>query len=1090
MATKNIAFDLEARAAIHRGMQKLAREIKATLGPSGRNVVLEKSFGSPTVTKDGVTVAKEIELEDSYENIGARMVKEIADKTSDVAGDGTTTATVYAEAIFGEGLKSVASGANATQIQRGINAAVEAIVGELGKMAKKIGSFKEVVQIGANSANQDEAIGKMIAEAMDKVGKDGVIIVEEGKSLKTYVDVVEGMQFDRGYLSPNFITDPDEMVVELDEPLILVYEDKISAATKLIPLLEKIQKVKKPLLIIAEDVEAEALATLVVNKLRGILSVAAVKAPGLGDRRKAMLEDIAILTGGTAIFEELGIKLENVELSQLGRAKKIRVDKDNTTIIEGAGVEKAIKGRIEALKREIDSTTSDYDREKLQERLAKLSGGVAQINVGAATEVAMKEKKARVEDALHACRAAVEEGILPGGGVSVIRAAAKVLDGVSKKLANDDERIGVEIVRRAVETPIKQIAENAGVDGALVAQRVKESKETNFGYNALTHEYGDIVKMGVIVPAKVERSALENAASVASLLLTTDVIVSEISGEKVTASASVVGSRGRIISYGNASSYGGPTELTSPKIETAPEDTSSGGTGQPPTDGGGGPPDSNPPLPPDSDMDELPRYLVASFPDRMRPQTRALLEVTVRLSASGKSAAISNLRVPQEGQQILILVDAPQFRILGDEHYRRLKIPFRRDSDPVVFELESSKPQLATIAIRAYHLTGSYLGELRLQVAVDADTPDGIPTGQRAATLDRRAPNPEEVTLEIHCDVLSNGQESYRYRWIGVSDDLDEVPNGPLTQPRREFIEQLVSELNRLARGTAYSAMAARKLLEGIGRKLWNYCIPTQLRDEFMRRRGGIKQITILSSGDPLPWELLFPPDNVGLEPNFFGEQFDMVRRLFGRRPASKLSIANASFVLPPGAPDRASSEIDTIRRILNGGQIRGGASIEHIDLLIKLFESADFDLLHFACHNMVRPQSLDVSLIEMNGGEFTPTFIPAGSRPWESHSPVVFMNACRTDAQDARFTSSSGWAHAFLDAGAGAFIGTLWEVRDESARLFAEAFYTAVVKRTTLGEAIRTARKSICNLESDPTWLAYSIYGDLQASISVGGAE
>ncbi len=532
MAAKRIAFDQEAREAILRGIKKLARAVKVTLGPSGRNVVLEKSFGSPTVTKDGVTVAKEIELEDSYENMGAQMVKEVAEKTSKVAGDGTTTATVYAEAIFAEGLKNVASGANATQIQRGINLAVEAIVGELTRMSKKVDSSKEVAQVGASSANQDEQIGKMIADAMDKVGKDGVITIEEGKSLDTVVDLVEGMQFDKGYLSPHFVTDPNTMEAVMEDGYILIHEKKISSARDLVPVLSKAAEQGKPLLIVAEDIEGEALATLVVNKLRGTLKVCAVKAPGFGDRRKAMLEDLAILTGGTAIFEELGIKLENIELNQLGRAKTIKVDKDNTTVIEGAGDEKAIKGRIESVKREIDTTTSDYDKEKLQERLAKLAGGVAVIKVGAATEVAMKEKKARVEDALHACRAAVEEGILPGGGVSIIRAAAKVLDGVRKKAGNEDQQIGVDIVRRAIEAPIKQIAENAGVDGSIIAQKVKESKETNFGYNALTHEYGDLMKMGVIVPTKVERIALQNAASIASLLLTTDAVVSEIKEEK------------------------------------------------------------------------------------------------------------------------------------------------------------------------------------------------------------------------------------------------------------------------------------------------------------------------------------------------------------------------------------------------------------------------------------------------------------------------------------------------------------------------------------------------------------------------------
>src|SRR3954468_16384719 len=541
MAAKRIAFDQEAREAILRGVKKLARAVKVTLGPSGRNVVLEKSFGSPTVTKDGVTVAKEIELEDSYENMGAQMVKEVASKTSTVAGDGTTTATVYAEAIFSEGLRNVASGANATQVQRGINLAVEAIVAELQKMSKKIESSKEVAQVGTSSANQDPQIGQMIADAMDKVGKDGVITVEEGKSLDTTIELVEGMQFDKGYLSPHFVTNPQTMTAELDDCYILIHEKKISNARDLVPVLSKAAEAGKPMLIVSEDLEGEALATLVVNKLRGTLKVCAVKAPGFGDRRKAMLEDIAIITGGQAIFEELGIKLENVELSQLGRAKKIRVDKDNTTIIEGAGDGKAIKGRIEQLKNEIDNTTSDYDREKLQERLAKLSGGVAQIQVGAATEVAMKEKKARVEDALHACRAAVEEGILPGGGVAVIRAAAKVLNKVKEATENEDQRIGIEIVRRAIEAPIKQIVENAGGDGAVVAQKVKESKDVNFGYNALTHEYGDMMKMGVIVPTKVERSALQNAASIASLLLTTDAVISEIKEDKEPAGAGAGG---------------------------------------------------------------------------------------------------------------------------------------------------------------------------------------------------------------------------------------------------------------------------------------------------------------------------------------------------------------------------------------------------------------------------------------------------------------------------------------------------------------------------------------------------------------------
>jgi len=489
---------------------------------------LEKSYGSPLVTKDGVTVAKEIELEDSYENMGAQMVKEVASKTSDVAGDGTTTATILAESIFDEGLKNITAGANSMQVKRGIEKAVEKIIEELQKMSTPVTSTRQIEQVATCSANQDVEIGQKLAEAMDKVGKDGVITVEEGQSLETTVELVEGMQFDRGYLSPHFINNMENMTVVLEKPYVLVHEKKISSVKSLVPLLEKVAKQGRPLLVIAEDVEGEALATLVVNKLRGVLQVAAVKAPGFGDRRKAMLSDIAILTGGEPIFEDLGLELENIELRQLGVGKRITIDKDNTTIIEGGGSTEAIKGRIEQIKNEIEMTTSDYDKEKLQERLAKLAGGVAQINVGAATEAEMKEKKARVEDALHACRAAALEGILPGGGVAMLRA----LPALDKVKATGDEKVGVDIVRRALVAPIKQIAENAGLDGSIVAQKVMDSKDRNFGYNALSKEYGDMVKFGVIVPTKVERVALQNGSSIASLLLTTDAVVSEIPEKK------------------------------------------------------------------------------------------------------------------------------------------------------------------------------------------------------------------------------------------------------------------------------------------------------------------------------------------------------------------------------------------------------------------------------------------------------------------------------------------------------------------------------------------------------------------------------
>jgi len=532
MAAKEVKFAQDARERMLHGVDILANAVKVTLGPKGRNVVLEKSFGAPRVTKDGVTVAKEIELEDRFENMGAQMVREVASKTSDTAGDGTTTATLLAQAIVKEGAKSVAAGANPMDLKRGVDLAVHAVVNELKSKAKKVTSSEEIAQVGTISANGDETIGKIIAEAMQKVGNDGVITVEEAKALDTELEVVEGMQFDRGYISPYFITDADKMRVELENPYILINEKKLSNLQSILPLLEAVVQSGKPLLVIAEDVEGEALATLVVNKLRGGLKVAAVKAPGFGDRRKAMLQDIAVLTGGQVISEDLGIKLENVTLDMLGHAKKVVITKDDTTIVDGAGKKEDIQARVAQIKQQIEDTTSDYDREKLQERLAKLAGGVAVIKVGGATEIEVKEKKDRVDDALNATRAAVEEGILPGGGVALIR-AQKALDGLNA--ANEDQKVGINIVRRAIQAPARQIAENAGEDGAVVVGKIVEKGDYTFGYNAQTGEYGDLVKQGVIDPAKVVRTALQDAASVAGLLITTEAMVAEKPKKKAPA---------------------------------------------------------------------------------------------------------------------------------------------------------------------------------------------------------------------------------------------------------------------------------------------------------------------------------------------------------------------------------------------------------------------------------------------------------------------------------------------------------------------------------------------------------------------------
>jgi chaperonin GroEL len=537
---KDILFDVRAREAILRGVNVLADAVKVTLGPKGRNVVIEKSFGSPTVTKDGVTVAKEIELENRFENMGAQMVKEVASKTSDVAGDGTTTATVLAQSIFREGAKLVAAGHNPMDIKRGIDKAVAAIVAELKAMAKPTKDKKEIAQVGTISANCDDTIGGIIADAMEKVGKEGVITVEEAKGLDTTLDVVEGMQFDRGYLSPYFVTDPERMEVVLNDPYILINEKKISSMKDLLPILEQVARSGKPLLIISEEVEGEALATLVVNKIRGVLNVAAVKAPGFGDRRKAMLEDIATLTGGRMIAEDLGIKLETLTLNDLGRAKRITVDKDNTTIVDGAGAQKDIEARVKQIRAQVEETTSDYDREKLQERLAKLVGGVAVINVGAATETEMKEKKARVEDALNATRAAVEEGVVPGGGVALLRALEGLKD---LKGDNHDQDVGINIARRAMEEPLRQIVANAGVEPSVVVNRILEASG-NFGYNAQTGEYGDMVELGILDPTKVTRTALQNAASVAALMITTEAMVAEAPKDEKAAAAPDMGDMG------------------------------------------------------------------------------------------------------------------------------------------------------------------------------------------------------------------------------------------------------------------------------------------------------------------------------------------------------------------------------------------------------------------------------------------------------------------------------------------------------------------------------------------------------------------
>ena len=1108
MVAKYLEFDTDARSRLKRGVDQLAEAVKVKLGPKGRNVVIDKKFGSPTVTNNGVTVAKESELEDEIENIGAQMVKEVATKTSDLAGDGTTTATVLAQAIFREGLKSVTAGANPTSLRRGIEKAVATVVEELKKISMPVKGRREIVQVGTISANGDKEIGRKIADAMDRVGKDGVITVEEARGLETTLEMVDGMQFDRGYLSPYFITDPEKMEAVLEDAYVLVHDKKVSAMKDLLPLLEKVAQSGKPLLLIAEDVEGEALATLVVNKLRGTLKVCAVKAPGFGDRRKEMLTDISVLTAGNVISEELGFKFENTVLADLGQAKRIVVDKDNTTMTRGKGKQVDIQGRIKAA---IERSVSDYDKEKLQERLAKLAGGVAVINVGAATETEMRDKKARVEDALHATRAAVEEGIVPGGGVALLW-CQNTLDKL--KVSDDDEKIGIEIVRRSLEEPLRAIAVNAGAEGAIVVEKVKEAAKLNYGYNAETDEYEDLVLAGVIDPTKVTRTALQNAASISGLLLTTEMTVTELPGTMTTiwepkdgkrvelkldnaarqsllrsveriahTMKSTLGPAGRFVALdddfrlASVTSDGGnvaagiefdPNQSVGARVirEIAVTRAVPPGGDEPPSS----PVPPPPPPPPLGPLVGPQRYLVATAKGPVKvnkPFTLAARISTDNLpSAPGQGGAVVTGDVLGK---LKISIFAPNFTS-NDGTQREIDVPATGNSSWAPFELVATKEGVYPVQVLAWK-NSVQVGGVTIAVGVGAAQPS---EGLVKSGIEMREPEKGEYTLEV---VFEKPLNRYRFQLRSdIGENWPPMYGEPLEGSRQAAYSNIIASLGTQARNTnRLSEFAQGEWVMGMGGTLYHQLVPSELKQALWENRDKIRYLNILSQTEPLPWELLYLSDPAGTATggDFIAETATVTRWRYGSPAGRLISKKNPYFVLPDGSPSTAQDEVTYACDKLGAGKI-----IHELDDLLRLLKSGQFSLLHFASHNVANLTGTGGLYVPFGSSRFDTTFMGAWTtNQFRSQSPLVFMNSCTSGVAVLLYTDMAGWADSFLNAGCGAFIGSLWEIRDTSALTFAEKFYDEVTCGKNLGESMRAARSALKS--SDPTRLAYTLYGN-----------
>ena len=1071
MAAKMIAFDEDARRGLERGMNQLADAVKVTLGPKGRNVVLEKKWGAPTITNDGVSIAKEIELEDPWEKIGAELVKEVAKKTDDVAGDGTTTATVLAQALVREGLRNVAAGANPMSLKRGIEAAVERVSEELSKLAKDVETKEQIASTASISAG-DTAIGEMIAEAMDKVGKEGVITVEESNTFGLELELTEGMRFDKGYISPYFATDPERMEGVLDDPYILIVNSKVSANKDLLPLLDKVVQSGKALAIIAEDVEGEALATLVVNKIRGLFKSVAVKAPGFGDRRKAILGDIATLTGGQVISEEVGLKLESADVNLLGRARKIVVTKDETTIVDGAGDAEQISGRVNQIRAEIENTDSDYDREKLQERLAKLAGGVAVIKAGAATEVELKERKHRIEDAVRNAKAAVEEGVVPGGGVALLQAG---INAFKKLELFGDEWIGATIVRRGLEEPLKQIAINAGLEGGVVAEKVK-TLSAGHGLDAATGEYVDMFKAGIIDPAKVTRSALQNAASIAALFLTTEVVIAEkpekekalaVAGRN-TGSSQSRRRTGADSQAGSSSRSGaGVLHYPTPANRNLPEK----------------PVDVKPKSPPvhviePGTFNPAPaRNLVGTVDSDIELRQVFHLALQIKTAIPEPKLGVEQSSMPIDlprGELFALLTADSLFSIIGSGGIK-VPVPRTGDGPECGFTVRADALGTGELSVDVYQGT-ELLGILRFKVNVHNAARQG--EAQSAAITVRQTEIAQGLMI-----VMLSGRKAKRSIRLGVGDMWYEEHTLRINPKilEKELLH-ISAKLNDLSEGNAPGSFSTKSHeLHGVGKKLFNL-LPSDFLHEFAARRSGAVSLAVKGESQ-LPWELMADSDDDA----FLVDSLRISRWPNACEPASPICLSNAIFAYTDYVAD-AAVEIRDIGDLLHPGE--DPALIAEPEELFVRMQAGDFGLFHFSGHAAGGGSSPAKSLVLGQDHFFTLDLMEDVPRDSLVQArPVVFLNACGSASGSSEQTLFDHWAKLFIKRGAGAFIGSLWNIRSTTANRFGVEVYRSIQEgaATTLGEAVNLARRSSGRDYSDPTRLAYALYGKDSAPISIG---
>ena len=1057
MAAKMIAFDEDARRGLGRGINQLADAVKVTLGPRGRNVVIGKAFGAPTITSDGLSIAREIELESSWEMIGVELVKEAARKTADLTGDGSTTATVLAQAMVQEGLRNVTAGANPLSLKRGIDAAVGLVSEQLSKVAQEVDTREQIASTAAISSGEI-AIGEMIAAAMERVGREGVITVEESNTFGLELEFTEGMHFDKGYISSYFVTDPERSEAVLEDPYVLVHDGKISSISDLLPLLEKVAHAKRPLLVVAEDVDGEALATLVVNKIRGLLAVAAVKAPEFGARRKATLADIASVTGGRVVSEDVGLKLDHAELEMLGRARRVVVGRDETTIVDGAGDAEEISDRINQIRTELNNTDSDWDREKLQERLAKLAGGVAVIKVGAATEVELKERKQRIEGALRNARAAVEEGIVPGGGVALLEAGAQALPQLDN--LSGDEATGVQIVWRALASPLRWIAINAGLDGDTVVDRVRHAGSGR-GLDARTGEYVDMLAAEIIDPVKVTRSALQNAASIAGMFLTTEVAIAEKTQQApVTARAASASARpGRSRSSAGAGAGRGVPRYPAPPPPPPPPVVESG-------------------RPEPENRQPERRHLVGTVDSTVEPERAFILSLQVKtVMPRGRTGQEqSTLPIDMfEGELVAILTTDAPFKVIGSAEVR-IPVPRAGDGPQCELMLRADAPGEAEIRVDI-HLGVERLGTLRFKVN---------------AILRARPGEPQSGTIGIGKVQLTRGLVKVQFIPVGNGGQLIQLVVGDtffdwyhLNINERDLNDGLVkitAQLNAMVEGTALGSLGSQRTeLRGIGRNLFDL-LPPAFRDEFAQRTADAESLGIVGES-VFPWELMADPDHAG----FLSERLRVSRWFHGYDQASLIQVRRAIFAYSERM-SKAKTEVDTIGELVHPGKKPN--RVAESEVLCERLEAGDFDLFHFAGHATSKDPSAPGALELSSHDAFSLNHMGNVSRQsMRRFRPVIFLNACGSADTGGGRTLFDSWAEAFIKRGAGAFIGSLWNIRAATANKFGAEVYRSVQtgEAETLGQAVDLARKRAVRDPADPTRLAYALYGKDDAQISLG---